>query len=136
MGLASFVAFAIFFCCCDRCGYLLAVARKALCIAGLACAGIVCAMGVSLFFLGGGVASYTGDVGCTMLTIPRDLFMGTNYSTARFVGLDPLHASFDSLAQEIQNMTQANNDVEAIQSKKLGDLSAASTAKLAEFYNK
>ena len=54
------------------------MARKALCIAGLACAGIVCAMGVSLFFLGGGVASYTTDVGCTMLTIPRDLLMGAN----------------------------------------------------------
>jgi len=112
------------------------VARKALCIAGLACAGIVCAMGVSLFFLGGGVASYTTDVGCTMLTIPRDLLMGANYSTAKFVGLDPLYASFDNLAKEMQNLTQVNSDVEAIQNKKLGDFSTASSAKLAEFYNK
>ena len=36
----------------------------------------------------------------------------------------------------MQNLTQVNSDVEVIQNKMLGDFSAASSAKLAEFYNK
>lgn len=58
-----------------------------------------------------------------MLTIPFDMFMGANNNTDKFIGLSPLCVPFDSLAEDIQNLMQANIVVAVIRRIKPGNMS-------------